>query len=398
MRPIYFGPFGAALATWFAAMPAPGLADWDTGFVANEVQVSDPWLIDPEFDSISNLLCYTDRRSNLWLGFIDPATGLLDPPSGRGVLLARDSALVGQIGNGPEFVYTESGPQVIYTRLVNGVPALGRAFFDGIDWRSAPLQQAAGRLGPLGSLDRGDPTPTISYQGPKVGNQRPIYVRELNDASTEQMIPTTDEFRTPGARSIPESNAVIFTRPMPEDNSSPRRQVFSYDRDTQQLEQLTFDGGNKIAAFMWQAPEYDNEYVFFALLNERALGIYRYLDDDGDGVYQWTRVTKLDPPSLGEFTWSPEPFVYEGKSYIVMVRSTTDDQQNLLIPSEIWMTDIDTENPLYRRLSNDDEVNRKDPEFYFSDNGPYIYISRADGTGPVIMRLDTGLGPQTQLQ
>jgi hypothetical protein len=388
------------LAALVLALPVPSQGALDTTFVPNEVLVSDPnqgllGIIDPEFDSIRNFFCWVDRRGNLWVGAIDPATGLLVPPDGRGQLVDRGLATVGQIGNGPEWIYTDTGPQIVYTRLVNGVAVLARAYLQNRSWQGVALVDGVQRLAPVGSQDRGDLTPTIAYQGPLIGDIRPLYLRQLTDPTTEQMVPTTDLVRTPVARPIPDTNGVIFTRKMP-DGVMPPRQVFSYDMDTQSLEQLTFDTGNKITAFMWQAPEYNNEYVFFALIGETRLGIYRYLDTDGDGIFSWTRVQFIDPPSLGDYIWSPEPFVYEGKSYIVMVTSESSDQKSLQIPSEIWMTDIDPHDPLYRRLSNDEIFNRKDPESYFSEVGPYVYISRQDGTGSKVMRLDTGLGVQAQ--
>ncbi len=395
------------LGALLLSLPIAGRAWVDVSFVPDEILVSDPnaglrGIVDPEFDSINNLFCWVDRRGNVWVADVDPLTGLLDPPSGQGVRVDTGAATVGQIGNGPEWVYTDVGPQVVYTRLVNGtVPILARAFFQNGAWMATSLSLGAARLGPLGSLDRGDPTPTISYLGPAAGGStasgsKPVYMRYLDDPASEQMIPTTDMYRTPGARAIPGTNAVIFTRPMPS-GSSPPRQVFKYDLDTRQLEQLTFDNGNKIAAFMWQAPEYNNEYVFFALLGETRLGIYRYLDPDGDGIFEWTRVQIIDPPSVGDYIWSPEPFVYGGKSYIVMVTSTSSNQRSLVVPTEIWMTDIDPVDTLYRRLNNSDVINRKDPEVYFSEVGPFIYISRADQvSGPKLYRLDSGLGPQAQ--
>lgn len=389
------------LTVLIATSPLTVHAGFDASFVPNETLVSDPdaglqGIIDPEFDSITNQYCWVDRQGNLWVGSIDPATGLIDPINGRGTLVDRKSARVAQIGNGPEWVNTNYGPQIVYTRLFGPIPIIARAYYQNGEWNAGGLSQGVGRLGPLGSQSPGDSTPTISYQGPKVGSIRPLYVRELTDASTEQMIPTTDVFRTPGARSIPGTNAVIFTRPMPEGGDGPPRQIFVYDRDTQQLDQLTYDDGSKIAAFMWRAPEYDNEYIFFALIGEKRIGIYRYLDGDGDGSFGWERVKIIDPPGAGDYIWSPEPFVYEGKSYLVMTTSETDDQQTLTAPSEIWLTDINEDDTLYRRLSDSVVVNRKDPEVYYSDNGPYIFISRSDGEGPVIMRLDSGLGPQTQ--
>ena len=386
----------------FFLLPLPGRAEVDLNFVPNEVLVSDPTMglrgiIDPEVDSLNSQFCWIDRRGSLWVGYIDPATGLFDPTNGRGRLIDTDAVTVGEIGNGPEWVYTNVGPQIAYTKHVGPAVALARAYYQGGGvWTNHLLENGYFRLGPIGTLDRGDTTPKIAYQGPNNGGTRAIYVRDLTDASTEQMIPTTDMFRTPGARWIPGKNAAIFTRPMPS-GTLPPRQVFSYDMDLQQLEQLTFDTGNKIAVFMWQAPEYNDEYVFFALIGKKKLGLYRRLDQDGDGIAEWTRIQIIDPPSTGDYIWSPEPFVYQGKSYLMMVTSTSDDQKSLTVPSEIWLTDIDPVDPLYRKISDAREVNRKDPEIYFSEQGPYVYASVAEQVdGPDMYRFDTGLGPQAQ--
>ena len=162
--------------------------------------------------------------------------------------------------------------------------------------------------------------------------------------------------------------------------------------EQQQLEQVTTDGGTKTAAFMWQSPEYAGEYIFFTLIDEKFLGIYRKLDEDGDGAYEWTRVQEIDPPGL-DFIWSPEPFVFRNKSYIAMVTSPTDDQRDLSVPTEIWLADLNPSDTLYRRLSDDRDLVRKDPELFVSRQGPYIYAQVGANGNPDIHRMDTGLGP-----
>jgi hypothetical protein len=342
------------------------------------------------------LFCWTDDDGNLWVASIDPATGEFIPSDGRGTLITTDSFTANELGNGPEWIYTDRGPQIVYTRRIGNSKFIARAFVNNGNWVTTPLSVGGGRQGPLGSLDRGDATPIVSYQGPNAGGIRPVYLRQLNDSSTEQMIPTTNQYRTPGARSIPGTNAVIFSRFMPE-GSNPPRQVFVYDWDTRQLDQLTFDDGNKKAVVMWQAPEYDNEYVFFVMVNESSLGIYRYLDLDQNGSYRWTKIQSIAPPSEGRFIWSPEVFVYEGKSYISMTMSPSYEQRSFTVPTEVWMASIDPVDPLYRKLSGDVEWVRQDPEVYFSDQGPYVYVSWFDeDKNTNIYRLDTGLGPQAQ--
>lgn len=380
------------------ALVPPAHAGVDLDFVPSEVLVSDPdmglrGIIDPEFDSLGNRFCWVDRRGRMFVSSIDPNTGDFVPPTGQETLVDTDVVTTGQIGNGPEWTFTDEGAEITYTKTVNGLRVLARAWQTPSGrWRKENLEIGIFRSAPIGSLDRDDPTPMIAYQGPKNGAAfSPIYVRQFRDAATEQMIPTTDEFRTPGARWVEGEDAVVFTRPMPE-GESPPRQIFKYDHFLQELTQLTFDSGNKIAAFMWRAPEYDNEMVLLALVGEKQLALYRFVFDIGSGSFRWVRSQIIDPPSEGDFIWSPEPFVYNGKTYITMVTSTTDDQKTLTVPSEIWMSDLDPVDPLYRRLSNDDEVNRKDPEVYISPTlGPVVYSSVSDGSGPVIKRLASGI-------
>jgi hypothetical protein len=374
----------------------------DAAFQPNEVIVSDPNLsfldgiVDMEFDGLSRFV-WVDRTGNVWIGNVDKTTGLFDPPDGRAELVDADAVTVNEIGNGPEWVFTDAGPQVLYAKHIGSTTALAKASYrDGV-WHPRFLNQTLDRVGPVGSLDRHDPSAAIAYRGPNYLVDPPSitaqYLRDLADSASEQMIPTTDEYRVAAVRWVPNTKSVIFTRPMPNELWPPRRQVFVYDLEQQQLEQLTADAGTKSAVFMLQAPEYADEYVLVTLIDEKFLGIYRKLDLDGDGIQEWTRVQEIDPPGL-DFIWSPEPFVFRGKSYVVMVTSPTDDQRDLTVPTEIWMADLDPANTLYRRLSDDRELVRKDPEVFMSRQGPYVYIQVAADGNSDIYRLDTGLGPQ----
>lgn len=379
-----------------------GVCEAQDAFEPREVLASDPNLtfldgvVDPEFDGQGRFV-WVDRDGNVWVGNVDPDTGLFDPPDGRAELVDVGAVTVGDIGNGPEWVYTSNGPQVLYSRYIGFTTAILKANLTSSGWDPRFLGQPLDRVAPVGSLDRQDATPLIAYRGPNSTTDPPKnnaqYVRDLNNPGTEQLIPTTEEFRVSAVRMVPNSQAVVFSRPMPEQEAPPRRQAFLYDVDTQQLEQLTSDTGSKTAVFMWEAPEYGGEKIFFTLVDEQFLRVYRKLDPDQDGVAEWTEIGIIDPPGL-DFIWSPEPFVFRDKSYIVMVTSATDDQRSLTDPTEIWLADLDFGNPLYRRLSDDRELVRKDPEVYISRQGPFTYIQVGGDQNADINRLDMGLLPQ----
>ena len=75
---------------------------------------------------------------------------------------------------------------------------------------------------------------------------------------------------------------------------------------------------------------------------------------------------------------------------------------NLSVTSQIAISGIDPNVPSYRVLTSDvpDPRARRDPEYYITSNGPYLYYNRyilSDGQAARpegVFRIETGLGPQ----
>jgi hypothetical protein len=151
--------------------------------------------------------------------------------------------------------------------------------------------------------------------------------------------------------------------------------VFLYDGQSNSTSQLTFDATGKEAVFMWQAPELNNAYVFFTVVGtptSNVVAFYRQMPNSTD----WTAFATIHTPSgAPPFVISPEPFVYNGKSYVFMVRSTSSDSTDMTVPTEIWLASMD--GTFNQRLSDPSisEV-RSDPEYFITDQGPYIYFNR----------------------
>jgi hypothetical protein len=148
-------------------------------------------------------------------------------------------------------------------------------------------------------------------------------------------------------------------------------QAFYRDLDSGVVEQLTFDPGAKYEIWMWQAPEYGNEFVFATLVDQIELRIYRKLPDAG-GQLKWTPVYSRMAPD-GNKIFSPEPFTYKGRSYVFMAQSVKPNK----FRSEIWISNIDAAAPLFRRISDNTVLRtRTDPEVFITDAGPLIYYNR----------------------
>ncbi|BAC91584.1 glr3643 [Gloeobacter violaceus PCC 7421] len=339
-------------------------------------------LIDPEFDQAFDRFTWVDNQGKVWIGKVDPKTGNFTPPSGQSVLIDTGAAPTELVGNGPEWVYTSSGAQIVYTRYEEGRLALARARFDNGNWTAGLLEAGSGRYAPLGSLDEGDGQPRISYVGRNEERKLVTFWRHLDNPDSEAEVPGSEP---PGGRWVEGMRSIVLTQKV-----GTGRQGFLYNVDTQILEQLTFDAGVKKTIIMWKAPEYNNEYLFFVLINETNIGVYRKTSGT------WKKIYTVDPPSKGEYLWSPEVFVHNGKSYIFMVTSTSRDQKSKTIPTDIWLAGIDSTSAFYRRISDTTERVRKDPEVYITELGPFVYFLdyiEPQSQATAIYRADTGLGP-----
>src|SRR3546814_7301930 len=95
---------------------------------ANEQTVVErPELIDPEISQSRGMITWVDKAGGLWIARVDRNTGMLVPSGGKGLLLDPNAMKTSDfdiVGNGPEWVSTATGDQVVYTKFVNQI---GRA-------------------------------------------------------------------------------------------------------------------------------------------------------------------------------------------------------------------------------------------------------------------------------
>ena len=369
----------------------------------NETQISpQPDLLDPEYNQARAQFTWSDAQGFLWVGNIDPATGLFFPPNGKGFLvdsetITADDTLLTL--NGPEWVWSASGDGVAYTKFTSSAHrnntarlAFAKPQPDGT-WAANFLDSAGARKAPYGSETANDPKPRITY----VDKDKNHYWREVDDPATEQPLPGTP-IKVGPVRHVRGARAVAYAAPV-----NNVQQAFYRDLDTGQVTQLTFDAGDKSEVWMWQAPEFNNEFVFMAMVGNNELRIYRKLSQTESGSAQWTPISSAFAPSRDTFT-SPEPFTYKGKSYIFLAMIIGNDS----FPSEIWIANIDSAAPLLRRVSDNTLYRaRTDPEVFAAASGLYIYYNRrtlsttSKKTKPCpgvecsegIFRADTGLGP-----
>ncbi|MBZ8141675.1 hypothetical protein CLD22_17430 [Rubrivivax gelatinosus] len=394
--------------------------------VQPEVQVGNDQIIDHEFDwgrdgvycpscnfgAGNARLAYIDRDHNLWVGYVDYYSGDFVPSDGKAKLVDTNTVAPVEIGNGPEWMVSARGSELVYSRWTDGVPhsvssfTLGYARMSGqspTGWVAGSVEGSQLRVMPVGTMDLGDATPSLHYQNVGIGGiPAAIYWRDfVRDAPAEVKLPFTNNDPGMTRRWIPGTRDIIITAPaLNPDTGLAFKQVFVYSTETGKKQQLTFDATNKLWAFMWKAPEFGNENVFFVMVGGTRIDIYRNLPR-ADGTARWRVVHSVTGSAATPYISSPEPFVHNGQSWILFSLSANPDLHDF-VPSLIAVASADPARPELRILSTDNEPvrARRDPEYFITANGPYIYYNRyilgADQTQQInegVFRVDTGLGP-----
>jgi hypothetical protein len=365
---------GAQAGTTCCLLLASALAGAQA-WAPNETLVSaQKDLLDPEYNQARAQFTWGDADGKLWLGNIDRDTGLFYPPDGKAILVDPDAMKTSDVtktGNGPEWVWAAGGDAIVYTKFAGAHSQanvrLGYAhpLPDG-SWAAGFLGPDTARKAPYGSETLGDPNPRITY----VDENNVHHWREIADAGTEQLLPGTPDSVVP-VRHVRGARAVIYPRAVDGVN-----QVTYRDLDTGQVQQLTFDAGDKDPSFMWRAPEFGNEFLFLTLVDHTELRVYRNLPPQGSSTPHWTPIYSALAPQRFSIV-SPEPFTHNGRSYVHM--AMTLPQNNF--SSEVWISNIDAANPIFRRITDNSLLRaRGDPEVFVTNRGPLIYYNRREVT------------------
>jgi len=382
---------------------------------APEVQVSTAAIPDNEYDSGRNgvpcptcnfgagnaRLVFSDADNNLWVGQVDPQTGNYIPPDGRGLLLDTNATAPTDYGNGPEWFDSAAGSGFVYTQYLPGQPHSDQTAVVGIAtmvngaWTINILSGDTGRVSPDPTKNPSDPEVYINYVSAPKGK---LYWRKLSDINTEHELPINHLTDGNSRRWVPGTHSIIFQGQLNEDP----RQIYLYDIDTGVLEQLTSSPTDVLGAFMWRAPEFNNEWVFFTMAKTRTrIIVYRKLPG-ADKVLRWTVIKTIQGPDALPYFFSPEPLVHNGRSYIFTEASSSFRFFDRTIPNQLLISGIDPLRVDSRLITNDTSVFRLrlDPEYYVTAQGPFIYYNRLvpeTATNPAVndgvWRVDLGLGP-----
>jgi len=410
-----FIPKSSAAIVFLAALATPA-----HGAASTEVLVTTTKFGDIEFDwgrdgvycpscnggDGNNRFNWVDRSNRLWVAHVDFNTGAIYPPNGQGVLVDTSAAYFSDFGNGPEWAFSQAGSQLVYTRYTPGAPitpantGIGVAKMINGSWSAGFAQSGLGRITPGPSQSVGDSVPLVTYAS---GTDAKVYWRKLSDPiGAEKQAPWLSTGLS--VRWVPNSSKLVFVNGAADTVGGRYQQVFLFDSSTNALQQLTTDPTEKRGAFMFSAPEFGGDMVFFTVSARIRLQIFRFMADSS-GVRRWILIKTVTAPSQTPYIATPEPFFHNGRTWIFMTNSSAKGASDITVPTQLALTGIDPATSTFRMLTDASSPVRlrQDPEYFITGQGPFLYYSRAiPGTAtssPVnegVFRINLGLGPRTQ--
>jgi len=338
----------------------------------------------------------------VWVGKIDPISGLFKTPTGRDHRIDTCISKWSRYCNGPEWGLDAKGPAIFYIKEnAQGTGQLWRAEppwdkprltqlthdTDIHNWICEPSVNTA-----LGS------TRVIIYRGkPQAkGNQAKNNVDAwIDEDQPDKPKPFTERMIV--ARWAYNTSLIAFAyRARPGQTES--SQVTLVDTDSGQSRIITDDAGNKIDPWLWQAPEFNGEVLLCANVDSRELRLYRDVKRDGS---PWLCIATLRLPADAphKALKSVEPINGGrgafGRSYFTVQAGDDKDPEN-----SIWLFGFDPKgNHLIRRLDDGAitgiAARRLDPESYIGDRELFVYYNSV-GEGPSqLHRCRTGIRAST---
>jgi acetyl esterase/lipase len=398
----------AELDAWFRQRdgakpsPDPSLPSLNDGaFTPDDVALGDKRsaYIDPELLQTEGLATFLDAEMTVWVGTIDPGTGLFKTPTGRDHRIDTGISKWSRYCNGPEWGLDAKGPALFYVKdNAQGVGQLWRAQppwdkprltqlthdTDIHNWICEPSVNTA-----LSS------TRVIIYRGkPQAKGNVDAWIDEDHPDKpkpfTERMIVARWAYNT---------SLITFAYRARPGQTEPS-QVVLVDTDSGQSRVITGDDGNKIDPWLWQAPEFNGEVLLCANTDGRELRLYRDVKRDGS---PWQCIATLHLPAEAPHKTlkSVEPINGGrgafGRSYFTVQAGDDKDPE-----SSIWLFGFDPKGDhLIRRLDDGavtgKAARRLDPETYIGDRELFVYYNLV-GEGPSQMhRCRTGVKAVSKL-
>lgn len=340
----------------------------------------------------SLFMTYALSNGNMWVGFVNPQTGLFISNFGKNRYLGGPWAPISMITNGPEFGWSANGPYAYFTKMKpNGKSGIYKVKYPFVSNTSQEilLDTSYSYAGVCGSFQSNLSEPNLwFYRGQLHSNNSQWLPGTVKNVWMNTQTNQITQLQKSPITTIRWAYNTPFITYSNIDTATGIRQVFILNTTTNTFEQATFDATNKTDPWGFTAPEYNNEFCIAANIDNRLLRIYRKIGN------VWTAVDSLTLPKVNNsdtLMTSVEPIYgglgINGISYFTVEAFNSGNNYR-----SIWLLGLG--NHLQRRLDegavSGSLKERYDPESIIGNNELYVYYSEQASTSR-IRRCKTGI-------
>ncbi len=339
---------------------------------------------DPEIDWIGNHYCWADRNG-VWIGKIDKKTGDFIPKNGRGILIDSTPSFLGMqlVANVPEWAMSKNGSVIIYPDSVDDkIIQIGTASLVGNNWVAKPLSNSYGRIPFFGSYDNTYQKDGITYASYDIQTMKPTGMRLRNTSDTTEIIPSDMQ----GGRWIKGMYAISLSQ----EKQAPY-EVGYFDVITNTYNKVATFTEKIDQAWIVPLPEYNNIYALWCVekkTEQDQISIFVKIQN------KWQKIDSIIVPTDRKEIFSPEPFWWNGSTYLFLVARQRPEQPKSLY-DQVWIVGFDRNLRFSRMISEQSAANRTDPEVFYTTKEPVIYYTETRKGIKVIHKCATGLGDES---
>jgi hypothetical protein len=135
---------------------------------------------------------------------------------------------------------------------------------------------------------------------------------------------------------------------------------------------------------MFQAPDFGGNYILVTVVNHTQINVYEQSGTNPNGSPIFTLVNTITSPEAEEpYLNSSEPFINctptcTTYAFATVSKSST-SQNGLTVPNGLAVFALNPATPMATLLVSGQQEparQRLDPEYFITDNGPYLYYNR----------------------
>ena len=339
--------------------------------------------IDPEFSEAASQVVFQDMQNRVWIGDIDPATGLFKTATGRDYLMDQNIVVVFDrppqgrkfSTNGPEWARDDKGHLVVYTKEDSAgiMQQFAARLVDGKSVVTQLTHQKYDCYGNMPSRFQDGKPPRVAYthdwpiwkaKAAWIFLDQPDAPRELANFDYRQMSMWSAV-----------SPHFLFVQKPP---GAPYGQIAMSDADRGEVRVLTDDPGMKDDPGLFNAPEFGGERLLVCNVDNSALAIYR--DEKKDGKSPWKRIATLALPDDAPYRFisSPETIASAtgvgGVSYFSLLARENKERNSR---GSIWVLGLGTDeaNRFARRVDDGASSAVLEPEPFVGKHEVYVYYN-----------------------